>query len=133
MADASESDFEKTEEASDHKKSTVHDEGRVPRSTELTIAGMLLGSALVFNTAGPQLGSHMAETMSSFLSSAGTMSLDAGSATDLLRQLGFSTLRALSGFLGGMALVALCVSAAQARGVMSLHPLQPNFGKLNPL
>jgi flagellar biosynthesis protein FlhB len=133
MAGASESDQERTEEASEQKRSTTHDEGRVPRSQELTVAAMLLGSALVFNTAGAPLGSYMASTMSSMLTSAGTTSLDAGAATDLIRQLGFSTLKVLGTFLGAMALVALSITAIQARGVLSLHPITPNFGKLNPM
>ncbi len=127
------SDQERTEEASEQKKAQTHEEGRIPKSQELTVAAMLLGSALVFNTAGIPLGEHMASTMSNMLSSAGTMTLDAGSATALLRQLGYSTMKVLGVFLGSMALVALVITAIQARGVLSLKPLTPNFGKLNPM
>ena len=130
---STESDAERTEEATDTKRQGARDEGRIPRSQELTVAVLLLGSALVINTSAGPLASSVSSTMSDLLAHAGTMSLDGPSAIELVRMIGWRTLSALATFLGAMALVALVINAVQARGVMSLKPITPSFKKLNPL
>lgn len=130
MAD---SDAEKTEDASDHKKQTTHDEGRIPKSQELTVAIMLIGSAMVLKTAAGPLATIVMQTSGDLLANAGTLSITEGSATSLIRQVGWRMLGALGSFLGAMALVSLSISLIQARGVLSLHPITPSFSKLNPL
>ncbi|MDB4917738.1 MAG: type secretion exporter [Gemmatimonadetes bacterium] len=124
---------EKTEEASDHKKQTTHEEGRIPKSQELTVAIMLIGSALVLKTAAGPLAMIVTQTSGDLLANAGTLSLTEGSATALIRQIGWRMVAALGAFLGAMALVSLSITVAQARGVMSLTPITPSFKKLNPL
>jgi flagellar biosynthesis protein FlhB len=128
-----ESDAEKTEDPTQQKKDSARDEGRVPRSQELTVAGLLLGSALVLNTAGSTLASQVFHASGDILANVGTVQLDAGSAAVLLRNIGWQIIAALGAFLFAMGGVAFVISAAQARGVMSLKPITPNFGKLNPL
>ena len=130
---ANESDAERTEAASEQKKSTTHDEGRVPKSQELTVAVLLLGSALVLNSAGVPLARAVADTATGVLSHVGTIRLDEGSATVFIRDLGWRMLGALGSFLGAMMLVSFAISAAQARGVLSITPITPDFGRLSPL
>ncbi|CAN5237785.1 flagellar biosynthesis protein FlhB [soil metagenome] len=130
---ANDSDAERTEAASEQKKATTHEEGRVPKSQELTVAVLLIGSALVLNTAGVPLAHVVVDTARSVLTTIGTMPLDEGSATAVIRDLGWRILAALGSFLGAMALVSLAISAAQARGVLSLTPITPDFGRLSPL
>ncbi len=127
------SDAEKTEDPTQQKKDSAREEGRVPRSQELTVAGLLLGSALVLNTAGSTLASRVFHTAGDVLANIGTIELDAGSAAVMLRTIGWQMVAALAAFLFAMGGVAFVISAAQARGVMSLKPISPNFGKLNPL
>ena len=130
---SNESDAERTEEATDTKRQSARDEGRVPRSQELTVAVLLLGSALVINVSAGPLATSVSGTMADLLAHAGTMSLDSASAIELVRMVGWRTLSALATFLGAMALVALVISAVQARGIVSLQPITPSFKKLNPL
>ncbi len=128
-----ESDADKTEDPTQQKRDSARDEGRVPRSQELTVAGLLLGSAVVLNTAGSTLASQVFQTSGDMLANVGTVQLDAGSAAVMLRELGWRIVAALGAFLLAMGGVAFVLSAAQARGVMSLKPITPDFGKLNPL
>jgi flagellar biosynthetic protein FlhB len=130
---AESSTAERTEEATQQKKDSARDEGRVPRSQELTVAALLLGSALVINTAGSSLVTTVLGSAGDLLTRAGTISLDGGGATMLIRELGGRILASLGAFLCAMAGVSLAISAVQAKGVMSLKPILPNFGKLNPL
>lgn len=131
MSDSS--DAEKTEEASQQKKDNARDEGRIPKSAELTVAVLLIGSALVINTAGASLGTTVFNLGGSLLSGAGSVDMDAGTATLFIRDIGWRVIGALGAFLCAMGGVALAITALQARGVLSLKPMTPNFGKLNPL
>jgi flagellar biosynthetic protein FlhB len=131
MSDSS--DAERTEEATQQKKDNARDEGRIPKSNELTVAMLLLGSALVLNTAGRSLASTVFHLSGDVLANIGTMSIDAGSAAVLIRDLGWRLLASLGLFISAMAGIAFAVTAAQARGVMSLKPLGPDFGKLSPI
>ena len=128
-----ESEAERTEEATQQKKDNARDEGRIPKSNELTVAMLLLGSALVLNTAGRSLAGTVFRMAGGLLAGAGTIAIDAGSATVLIRSLGWRLLAALAVFLCAMAGIALVVTAAQARGVMSLKPLGPDFSRLSPM
>lgn len=130
---AESSNAERTEEATQQKKDSAHDEGRIPKSNELTVAGLLMGSALVINTVGVSLGSTVMRLSGEIFASVGTMELTPGDATVLIRDLGWRVVGSLGAFLAAMAGVALAITAAQARGVLSLKPISPNFGKLNPI
>lgn len=127
------SNAERTEEASQQKQDNARDEGRIPKSAELTVAVLLIGSALVINTVGASLGTTVFHLGGDILASAGTVEMDAGTATVMIRDIGWRVVGALGAFLCAMGAVALAISSAQARGVLSLKPMTPNFGKLNPL
>lgn len=132
MSDDS-SDAERTEEATQQKKDNAREEGRTPKSNELTVAVLLLGSALVLNTSGRTLAAAVFQMAGELLSGAGTMQLDPGSAAVLLQSVGWRLLAALGAFVAAMALVAFTVTAVQARGVLSLKPLGPDFSRLSPM
>lgn len=129
---AEDSGQEKTEEATPRRRQDAHDEGNVPRSAELTTAVLLLGTALVLNVAGVSLAESMVGVFGSGLAHVGTVAVDAGSSVALLRELGMRALPALAWFLLAMTGLAFSISAVQARGVLSLKPLGPNWDRLNP-
>lgn len=131
MADAPQA--ERTEEATPRKRESAREEGRVPRSQELTVAVLLLGSALILNTAGVTLSRTIFHTSGELLAGAGTLAFDETGTTTLVRTIGWRMIAALGAFLAAMAGVSLAISTLQARGVMSLKPITPSLGKLNPL
>ena len=69
MADRPEA--ERTEEATPRKREEAREEGRIPRSQELTIAVSLLGCAAVISALAPIAGHGLFEIMGRGLSTAG--------------------------------------------------------------
>jgi flagellar biosynthesis protein FlhB len=82
----SDSEAEKTEEATPKKRDDAREEGRIPRSQELTVAASLLGSAAVLNAMAPVAGQGLYQIMGKGLASIGSIQLDSESATMLLRE-----------------------------------------------
>jgi flagellar biosynthesis protein FlhB len=125
-------DMERTEAATPKKRQDAHEEGRIPKSQDLTTAVLLLGAAVTLRTAGPNLAHEMLTTFGAGLSVGAAPNMDATSAVKLVQGLGWRTLLALGGFLASMAGTALVISAVQARGVMSTKPIAPDFNRINP-
>jgi len=125
-------DMEKTEAPTQKKREETKEEGRIPKSQELTTAVLLLGAAIALRATGPALSHAMLTTFGAGLSFGAAPNMDATSAVRLVQGMGWRTLAALGGLLASMAGTALVVSAVQARGVMSLKPLGPDFNKINP-
>lgn len=123
---------ERTEAATPRRRQETHRAGRVPRSAELTTAALLLGSALALQTSGLALGRGMVGVMGQGLGTVGAGALDGPSAVALLRGVGEQTLTALLPLLLTLSLLALAVTAVQARGVLSLQPLAPSWSRIDP-
>jgi flagellar biosynthesis protein FlhB len=131
MADRPEA--ERTEEATPRRRDEAHEEGRIPRSQELTVAVSLLASAVVLSTVAPFTGRGLFQIMGSSLANVGAITLDAGSATTLLRVTAFRAFTSTLGLLVALVAGSFAVSAIQARGVMSLKPITPQFSRINPI
>lgn len=130
---AEEAGQERTEAATARRREDARKEGRIPKSPELNVAVLLLGSAVVLNTLGPALAARLAETMQSALFLAGTASLDRGSTITLVRGIGWRIFAGVSATLLSLGLLAGGMAAVQARGVLTTQPLEPKFERINPL
>lgn len=131
MSDASEA--ERTEEATPHRRDEARKEGRIPRSQELTIAVSLLGSAAVLGSLAPLAGKALTELMGSGLANIGTVQIDRESAPLLLRGVMTHAFAATFGLVAAMTGGTFAMAALQARGVVSLKPIEPKFARINPL
>lgn len=127
------SDMERTEAPTPRKRQEARGEGKIPRSQELTTAVLLLGGALVLNTAGRTLSTTVVSNMEYGLLVAGAGPLDGRAAVALLRGMGWKVLAALGLFLSSMAGVTLAITAVQARGVLSSKPITPDWKRIDPL
>lgn len=127
------SDAERTEQATPRRRDEAREEGRIPRSQELTVAASLLGSAMVLSALGPSAGSRLGDLMGHSLASAGTITLDAGAATLLLRETAFRAFSATFGLILALVAGSAVIAAVQARGVLSLKPLMPQFSRIDPM
>ncbi len=130
MADRPEA--ERTEDATPRRRDEAHEEGRIPRSQELTIAVSLLASAIVLSTVAPFTGRGLFQLMGSSLANVGATTLDAGSATQLLRVTALRAFMATLGLLVALVAGSFAISAIQARGVMSLKPIMPQWSRIDP-
>lgn len=131
MADGS--DLERTEAATPRRRQKAHEDGQVARSQDLTTAAMLLGSAFAMTAIGPLLARGLAATLGTGLAAAGHPDLGVSGSVALVRSLGWRTLATLGVWLAALTTVALAVAGAQARGVLSVKPLQPRLSRLNPV
>jgi flagellar biosynthetic protein FlhB len=126
------SEAERTEEATPRKRDEARTDGRIPRSNELTLAASLLGSAAVISVLAPAAGRSLFAIMGHGLSSIGSVQLDLASATTLIRETAVHAFTAMAGLLIAMSIATLVVAALQARGVVSLKPITPQFSRINP-
>lgn len=123
---------DKTEEATPKKRQEAQDEGRIPKSPELSVAVLLLGIALVLTAVVPHVASRLFAIMGEGLASAGDKSFSAESAIKTLQMLGWRALSAILMVAASMGGIALVVNAAQARGVLSLKPITPQLKRISP-
>lgn len=127
---AEESFQERTEAPTQRKRDEAKRKGQVPKSTELTTAFVLLGSALAINAAGGGLARAMADI---FTTSAGAGVPDGpGGTVHLLQAVGWKTMAALAPVVLTLAGVATAIAAVQARGVLSTEPITPDWSRLAP-
>jgi flagellar biosynthesis protein FlhB len=124
---------DRTEEATPRKRDEARNEGRVPRSQELSTAVLFLAAAGIMHTAGPALASGVASTVTYGMMTAASSTLDNQGAVAFVRLLGWKLLAAMSTFLITTSGAALAISAVQARGILTLKPLEPKWERLNPI
>ena len=127
------SDAERTEQATPRRREDAREEGRIPRSQELTVAASLLGSAMVLSAMGPSTGQRLGELMGHSLASAGSVMLDARAATLLLRETAWRAFTATFGLILALVAGSAVIATVQARGVFSLKPLMPQFSRIDPM
>src|SRR5678815_5830975 len=80
-------DQERTEEATPRRREEARNDGQIPRSQELTMAMVLLGSALLINMAGPMLAGRMLSVFGVGLASLASTPLDANGSIAMLLSL----------------------------------------------
>jgi flagellar biosynthesis protein FlhB len=126
-------DQEKTEAPTAKRRQDARQEGRIPRSPELTTSFVLLGSALLLNVAGGRFGTLLLQLFSDGLAAVGSAPMGSDSAVSLIRGLGARALLVIGGWGVALMLIALAIAGPQARGVASTKPITPDFSRLSPL
>lgn len=133
MADANASAQEKTEQATPHRRLQAREDGKVPRSTELSAALVLLGgTAGAAFLGGDLLTRHARTTLHDAVGILAATPLELAGASALLRHAISSTVVALLPLLLTILMPVLLVDLVQARGVLSLKPLAPDPSRVNP-
>ena len=119
-------DQERTEEATPKRREEARNDGQIPRSQELTMAMVLLGSALLDQHGGPAARRTLARPSFGFgLASLGSTPLDANGSIALVRAMGWRTLATIAIWAASLAGIALFIAGVQARGVFTTKPLEP--------
>src|SRR3982751_6328907 len=130
---AEETAQERTENATPKRLLKAHEEGQVPRSTELSAAVVVLAGATGLAFIGGSSIGHGAEgflrdTMRQLVSSP----FSQADAVSVLRNITRVTIPALGPFMLAILVPVVLVNAIQARGVLSLKPVSPDFSRVNP-
>ena len=124
---------ERTESATPRKREEAHQEGKIPKSQELTTAVILLGSALIVNTLGPKLATAVTSIAAYSLITASASSLDGDGAVEMIRTIGWKLFAAMSVFMLAFMGLSIAISAAQARGVFSSKPISAQWSRMDPI
>jgi flagellar biosynthesis protein FlhB len=124
---------EKTEQPTARRQKESRDEGKIPKTQELSAAVVLIGAGLMAGPGSSQIATAITRLARVSFVSGHTALADPQAAVDWLRWVG---LQAAMGFLpfalvvGGL---ALGVGAGQGRGTLTMKPLQPDWSRLSPL
>ena len=125
-------DQEKTEAPTQKRRDDSRADGKIPRSQELTTSFVLLGAAMLINLMGGTMGRQLMAMFADGLAAVGSAPLGADSAVGLIRQTFGRAMVIVGGWGGALMLIGLSIATPQARGILSLKPLTPDFGKLSP-
>lgn len=129
MADGD--DGEKTEEATEKRKRDATDEGRIARSQEAGIAAAILAAAGGVKMLSDDAGFALRDLLGRGLSSAGTITLDEGSAVAILRDTTTRFAAAGAAFLLLIAGATFTVAALQSGGQLSSKALKLHWERLD--
>ncbi len=123
---------DRTEAPTPRRRSEALRKGQVARSQEVTTAFLLMASAGVVHFGSGPVARGMADVFGSTLGRATAPPVGPDAVAHWLGQVGWAVLQGLAPILLAMAGTALLVGALQARGVLSVEPLKPQWSKLDP-
>ncbi len=124
---------EKNQAPTPKRRQDALKKGQVPRSQEVTTAFLLLAAAGLLQVGGETLSRGMLDLFGVISLQAPAMPVGVQGVTGWLRGIGLQAFLAVAPILCGLAAMAVFVGAVQARGVLTVEPLKPNWSKLNPL
>lgn len=130
---AEDSDLEKTESPTGRRLEKAREEGQVARSRELsTFTVLMAGGAGLW-----MMGSMLAQSLVDLIRAGLTLDTNLAFHTELLlphlHELSLAVLLSFLPLLGLLLLVALFSPLLLNGWLFTMKPLQPNFGKLNPI
>lgn len=130
---ADEQGGEKTEEATVKRQQDALDEGRLPRSQEAAVAAAIVGAAVAVKMLAGTSGVALRDLVGSSLATAGTISLDDGSAVLLLREMVWQFAASAGVLILAIIGMTFAVATLQSKGALSTKTLKMHWEKLDPI
>jgi flagellar biosynthetic protein FlhB len=124
---------EKTEDPTEHRRREERRKGNVAHSSELSIAGHLVATAVVLLLLGRSFVEALGRMMASHLMAAGDRSGDQGSILTLFRDVGVWASVNVLPWLAVLFLSAVAVNLAQVGFVLATNKLRPDPNAINPM
>ncbi len=124
---------ERTEKPTPKKRRDALKKGQVPRSQEVTTAFLLLAAAAVVSSGSAAVTGAVVDLFGRSALILTALPVGVEGVTGFLRFMGWKVLLGMAPVLLAMAGTALAVSAIQARGVLSLEPLKPQWNRMDPI
>jgi flagellar biosynthesis protein FlhB len=124
---------ERTEAPTPKRREDTRKEGEVPRSVELTTAFLLLAGTAAVGAGGEAAGRAVLDVFGMATASLDALPSSVDGARAFVAALGWRALAGMAPALFILSGTALAVSALQARGVLSLEPLQPKWSRVDPI
>jgi flagellar biosynthetic protein FlhB len=129
----SETEQNKTEEATPFKLKRAREKGQVARSADLGFFAMLTAFISFFVVAGPDAADELSQIMARTLATAVNGSADASSLLAGGRSAFSQAFKIVATCAATLAAVVIFLEVLQLRGlVFSMQPLKPDFNRLNP-
>lgn len=125
-------DQEKTEAPTQKRRDDSRNDGKVPRSQELTTSFVLLGAAMLLNMLGGTLGQQVMQLFTDGIAAVGSAPLGADSAVGLVRHIFGRGVVIVGTWGGALMLVGIAIAAPQGRGIFAFKQITPDFSKLSP-
>ncbi|MEM9584744.1 MAG: EscU/YscU/HrcU family type III secretion system export apparatus switch protein [Pseudomonadota bacterium] len=129
----SDTEQDKTEEATPFKLKKAREKGQVARGTDLGFFATMSALALYTFLAGPEIGARLAEMMRRvFLTGMEEVTLSRSPLQTIADA--YAPIFQMLALLGGtVVLTIITLEILQLRGLMfSAHPLKPDFNRINP-
>jgi flagellar biosynthetic protein FlhB len=124
---------ERSEDPTAKRRQSARDEGRIPKSQELTTAAVLLvGAASLSMAGGTALGDFAKRVLRESAGALSAGELTPGGAVVILRTITYGLLGALMPFAAATLAVGAFTNLVQTRGAMSLTPVTPKLTNLDP-
>lgn len=124
---------DKTEQPTAKRQRDAREEGKIPRTQELSAAAVLIGAGFMVGPGGSAIGLALEEmTRASFIAGQGALT-DPRSSVEYMRWVGSTVALGFAPFglvVGGL---ALAVGAAQGRGTFTAKTLKPDWSRLSPV
>lgn len=124
---------EKNEAPTPKRRREALQKGQVARSNEVTTAIILLAAAAVLSFGGSQVGGALARLFYYSLGSIPAPPLGTDGTAEWLGAVGWRTLGVLGPLLVCLAAAGLLAAGVQARGIISLKPVKPQWSRISPL
>ena len=123
---------DKTEEPTAKKRREAQDEGKIPKTQELSAAAVLIGAGLMIGPGGAVMVDALRRlSWASFRVGPSSMH-DPVMAVEWVRWVGVQTAMGMLPFVGVVSVLALFVGTVQGRGTLSMKPIEPDWTRLSP-
>lgn len=123
---------DRTEDPTPKRRREAREEGRVPKTQELSAAVVLLAGGLLLTPGARALAASFERIATVGLGSGPSALSGLPSAVDWLRWVTVQSALAFFPFGVGLGVLALAVGAVQGRGTLTLKPLKPSWNRLSP-
>lgn len=124
---------ERTLPATRKRRERARTEGQLPHTPDLGAALGLFAAAIALSAAGPAAARGFLAWSADLLAASPASSLGVGDTMALVGAAGGAAMRLLVPVMVAIAVATVAAGVAQTGGVLSLHPLQPDFNRLNPV
>lgn len=130
---ADDSSGERTERATDKRRSEARKKGNVARSREISTVAILLAALSVLYVLSTYLVQQLSSVMVQSLMKIGTFSLNFENTLALQEELLWTLFRVLSPILIAVLVIAVLSNYVQVGSLFTLEAIQPKFSRLNPI
>jgi len=130
---AGDDDGEKTEQATDHRRSEARKKGNVARSVDLNSAGNMVAAVAALYFFGSGLCVSLVVMLQRFLGGPALVHINIDSTMIVIESAFESTWGSVISIMGLMVLASLSLNLAQVGFLVSTEALQPSLSRLNPL